>query len=99
LKPHNRITDRLNSALANVLHPADPIEHFFGVYIVKEPIDREVSAEGVFVSIAKDIVRPDQQIFIVVRRWRGIATKRGGFDHVPRWEQDVHEPEPATNDA
>src|SRR5450755_4337181 len=50
------IADGANGAPLDVLHASAPIENLAAVEIVKERVDREIAADGVFMGVAEDVV-------------------------------------------
>src|SRR6185312_8744170 len=87
-----------NHPLRDVFHPAAPVEDLAAVEIVEERVDREIAADRVFVSLAEDVVAPDEEVLFLFRLLRVLAKGRD-LDHLAAAEEHVGEAEAAADDA
>jgi hypothetical protein len=99
-EPDVRVADGANQAALEVGHAGDVVDHALGLDVVEQAVDGEVAPAGVLGVAAEDVVPADQEL-VVVRRVVTLArvgAEGRRLDDL-RPEEDVSQPEPASDDA
>jgi len=97
LKPFLGVPDRANDPISEVVHSAHTINDGEIGNIVEETVDRNVTAKGILRGCSKALRSGGRPVLRLHLLRFGTAAKRGDFDDLGAFEENMNEPKPSAD--